>query len=74
MDSMPVNELTARKKVLVQELNSYIAAKKAFEEAAQSKAELIGTGKSNKDDTARGNDGAILSLISILGLLLPCVL
>lgn len=43
MEGMPVATLAAKKKGLVQELNGFIAQKKAISEQAESMAELVGT-------------------------------
>ena len=44
MDNLPPLDLASRKKLLVQELNGFITAKKEFTQAQAAKSELIGTG------------------------------
>jgi hypothetical protein len=45
MEGMPIPTLAAKKKGLVQELNGFIAQKKAATEQAESMSELVGTSK-----------------------------
>ena len=51
MEGMPVATLAAKKKGLVQELNGFIAQKKAVSEQAESMAELVGTSGGRKGAT-----------------------
>ena len=59
MEGMPVADLAKRKKDLVQELNGYIAQKKALSEAAESHAALIGGAKGKSQP--KGQDGKLLA-------------
>lgn len=58
MDGMPVPQLAARKKQLVQDLNGYIAKKKAMSEQAENVAALTG-GKKGASQPL-GQDGKLL--------------
>lgn len=44
VDNLPPLDLASRKKLLVQELNGFITAKKEFTQTQAAKSELIGTG------------------------------
>ena len=60
MDGMPVSTLATRKKQMVQDLNGYIAKKKAITEQAENVASL--TGGKKGASTLTGQDGKALSL------------
>lgn len=60
MEGMPVATLAARKKNFVQELNSYIAQKKALTEQANNLAELTHTNK--KGQVLKEKGGGLLIL------------
>lgn len=57
MDGMAVTLLAAKKKTLVQELNSYIAQKKAISEQNESRDALLGTTAKKGAAASKGKDG-----------------
>lgn len=60
-DGMAVPTLAAKKKALVQELNGFIAQKKAFSEQAEGRAAVATSSKSGTA-AARGKDGKLVPL------------
>ena len=60
---MAVAELAAKKKALVQELNSFIAQKKTLSEQASERAALIGGGKGTAGP--KGKDGTLKKVLRL---------
>ena len=71
MDGMPAAELTSRKKVLVQQLNDFIAKKKEHGNDIAGRKELIGAAKRGdipKDTNSEGSHDRLYDLHHSLGL------